>query len=100
MIRPKDLVRLGLYRTEREAVEDGIRHLLLSHPEYRVEIAVDRYRREEVSLGKAARIAGLSLEEMKELLRDRGIPLLGPETLEEIRADAERARSALPSTKP
>ncbi len=37
MIRPKDLVRLGLYRTEREAVEDGIRHLLLSHPEYRVQ---------------------------------------------------------------
>ena len=97
MIRPKDLVRLGLYRTEREAVEDGIRHLLLSHPEYRVAVALERYRRQEVSLGKAAQIAGLSVEEMKELLRDRGIPLLGPETREEIRADAERARSALPS---
>jgi predicted HTH domain antitoxin len=89
------LVRLGLYRNEREAVDDGIRHLLLSHPEYRVEIAVERYKLEEISLGKAAQVAGLSLEEMKELLRDRGIPLKGPETLEEVQADAERARKAL-----
>jgi predicted HTH domain antitoxin len=95
MIRPKDLVRLGLYRNEREAVEDGIRHLLLSHPEYRVEIAVERYKREEISLGKAAQLAGLSLEEMKELLKDRGIPLKGPEILEEIHTDAEQARKAL-----
>ena len=94
-IKPKELVELDLYRDEQEVVEEGIRHILMSHPEYKIEIAVKRYKKGLASLGKAADLAGVSLEEMREILRTRGVGLKGPETKEEIREDAKHAREAL-----
>lgn len=94
-IKPKELVDLGLYKDEQEVIEEGVRHILRSHPEYKIEIAVKRYKEEAVSLGKAADIAGISLEEMKEILKTRGVALKGPESGEEIKEDAERARRSL-----
>jgi predicted HTH domain antitoxin len=94
IIEPKELVDLGLYKSEDEVIEDGVRHILLGHPEYRIEIAVEKYKREEISLGKAANIAGLTLEEMRGVLKNRGVSLRGPESLEEIREDVERASKA------
>ena len=94
VIEPKKLVELGLYKSELEVIEDGIRHLLRSHPEFRMRIAVEKYKQEEISLGKAAEIVGVSLEEMKEILKDQGIFLKGPESPEEIQEDAQKAKKA------
>ena len=94
-INPKELVDLGFYEDEQHVIEEGIRHILRDNPEYRIEIAVKRYKEEAVSLGKAADIASVSVEEMKETLRSRGVALKGPESKEEINGDAERARRAL-----
>jgi len=91
-IKPKELVDLALYRDEQEVIDEGVRYILRSHPEYRTEIAIKRYKEEAVSLGKAADLAGISLEEMKEVLRTRGVALKGPETKEKIKEDAKRAR--------
>jgi len=94
-IKPKELVDLALYRDEQEVIDEGVRYILRSHPEYRTEIAIKRYKEETVSLGKAADLAGISLEEMKEVLGTRGVALKGPESKEEIKEDAKRAREAL-----
>lgn len=94
-IKPKELVDLALYKDEQEVIEEGVRYILRSHPEYRIEIAIKRYKEEVVSLGKAADLAGISLEEMKEVLKSRGVALKGPESREEIKEDAERAKEAL-----
>jgi len=94
-IKPTELVALGLYGNEQDVIDDGIRHILRSHPEYKIEIAVKKYKQEEVSLGKAADIAGISSEEMKEILRTRGVPLKGLESIKEIQEDAERARKVI-----
>jgi predicted HTH domain antitoxin len=94
-IKPKELVDLALYKDEQEVIDEGVRYILRSHPEYRIEIAIKRYKEETVSLGKAADLAGISLEEMKEVLRTRGVALKGPQSKEEIKEDAERARETL-----
>lgn len=94
-IKPEELVELGLYKDEQEVLEEGIRHILRLHPEYKIEIAVKRYKDEQVSLGKAADIAGISIEEIKEILRARGIAMKGPESVQEVNEDAERTRQAL-----
>jgi len=94
-IKPKELVDLALYKDEQEVIDEGVRYILRSHPEYRIEIAIKRYKEEAVSLGKAADIAGVSLEEMKDILRTRGVAQKGPESKEEIKEDAKRAREAL-----
>ena len=94
-IKPKELVDLALYKDEQEVIDEGVRYILRSHPEYRIEIAIKRYKEEVVSLGKAADLASISLEEMKEVLRTRGVALKGPDRKEEIKEDAERAGEAL-----
>jgi len=94
-ITPTELVALGIYGNERDAIDDGIRHILRSHPEYKIEIAVKKYKQEEVSLGKAADIAGVSIEDMKELLRTRGIAIKGIESIKEIQEDVDRARKTI-----
>jgi predicted HTH domain antitoxin len=44
-------------------------------PGLRIEIAVDLYRNEKVSLWKAAEIAGFCMEEFKDLLSARSIKI-------------------------
>ena len=52
-----------------------------------------RYRTEELSLAKAATLAGVSFDRMKEILVEHGIPLrLGPATIDEARAEIEALR--------
>lgn len=58
-------------------------------PNLRVELAIRRYQTEDISLARAAHLAGISFDSMKKLLVARGIPLrLGPadeqEALQEV----------------
>ena len=47
-----------------------------------------RYQTENISLGKAAEIAGLCWDDMKQILMKNGIrPRLGPETIEEAKEE-------------
>ena len=80
----KDFVSAGLYEDEKAVVRDAVRALLSEKPQLRLEVAIYRYRTEEISLAKAAALAGVSWERMREILLSRGVqPRLGPETEEE-----------------
>ncbi len=53
--------------------------LLREKPQLRVELALNRYQTEDISLAKAAQVAGLSFDSFKALLVQRSIqPRLGP----------------------
>ncbi len=59
----------------------------------RIQLAIHRYQTEEISLAKAAHLAGVSWAQMKDILLERGIqPRLGPETLEEAREEVQALR--------
>lgn len=95
-IRPteaKDFVLARLYGSEEEVVQDALRHLLRARPEARVELAVHRYQSEELSLAKAAELAGVSWSQMREILVEKGIPpRLGPETTEQAEGEVQALR--------
>jgi predicted HTH domain antitoxin len=84
-----DLVQAKLYRDETEVVQDALRHLLQDRPDLRIALAAHFYQTdEEMTLAKAASLAGVSAERMKEILTSRAIPLrLGPATIEDARAE-------------
>lgn len=67
------LVTLGGYESRDAVLDDALRELLRRRPELRVELAVEKYRTDRVSLNRAAELAGLSAEEFKSELADRGI---------------------------
>ena len=96
MVRTEDLVKAGLYKNEQAVIQDGLRYLLQARPDVRLELALHRYQTEDISLGKAANLAGVSFEQMKEVLHTRGVQLrLGPESEEEAQEEVTALRSCL-----
>jgi predicted HTH domain antitoxin len=95
LVNVRDLVDANLYPDEESVVRDALRSLLRTRPEMRLELAVRRYEAEEdLSLARAASIAGVSFDQMKALLHERGIPLrLGPTSVEEAQAEVTELKS-------
>jgi predicted HTH domain antitoxin len=65
------LIRTKSYASREEVISEAVKALLVLKPDLRKEIAIDLYKNGEVRLWKAAEMAGLSLEEFKELLASR-----------------------------
>ena len=88
-INLKGLVDTGLYESEEKAIYEALKALFNENPKIRKKLAIYRYQNKEISLGKAAQIAGLCWEEMKDELIRNGIkPKLGPQTIEEAKKDS------------
>jgi predicted HTH domain antitoxin len=67
------LLEWGLFESEESLMLSAYRSLLTLQPGLKTELALSLYEREEISLGRAAEIAGVSREQMKEILASRGI---------------------------
>jgi len=87
-IELEELVKAGVYTDDDAAIQEALRVLWQERPAVRIGVAVHRYRTEGLSVARAAALAGVCFDRMKEILAERGVPLrLGPETLEDARAE-------------
>jgi predicted HTH domain antitoxin len=102
MLEPQTLVAARLYPSQAAVIADALRSLLMEKPQLRLELAIYRYQTEDISLAKAASLAGVSFDQMKMLMVQRGVQLrLGPiddaeiaeeiDTLERLLADRDSA---------
>jgi Arc/MetJ-type ribon-helix-helix transcriptional regulator len=62
------LVKAGYYSSKSDVVKDALRTFLSTKKNLRLAAAVELYKREEISLGKAAEIADVGIVEFKEIL--------------------------------
>jgi len=60
--------------------------------ELRKLVALELYRENVISIGKAAEVAGLSVAEFMEFSAKRSVPLIIHYTLEDLKADRETAK--------
>jgi predicted HTH domain antitoxin len=67
------VVKAGYYSSKSEVVKDALELLFETRKELRIASAVEMYKNGDISLGKAAEIAGVMIVEFKELLASRGI---------------------------
>ena len=96
MLQTADFVKAKLYDSEEAVIRDALRYLLRSRPEMRIQLAIHRYQEEELSLAKAAALAGVSWAQMRDILLEKGIqPRLGPETAAEAEAEVNQLRRYL-----
>jgi len=96
MVTPQDLVQAGLYPDEQTVIRQAMRALWQEHPQLRIDWAVYQYQTRDISLAKAAALANVCYERMKEILLQRGVqPRLGPETLAEARQELKVVEQAL-----
>ena len=90
------LVKAGVFRSKTEAVKEALRLLFATRPQLSVEAAVQLYREGEVTLGRAAEIAGITRWEFETLLADRGIQRsVTPDPVEELERQVERLQPGL-----
>jgi len=90
MLKLQDFVEARLYESEEDLIQDALRHLLRNRPDLRIQLAIHRYQSEDLSLAKAADLAGVSWAQMRDIMLERGIEYhLGPETLTEAEAEVE-----------
>ena len=88
VLEPQVLVAARLYPSQDAVIEDALRALLQEKPQLRIELAIYRYQTEDISLAKAANLAGVSFDRMKVLMLQRGVQLrLGPADDAEIREE-------------
>ena len=73
----------GFYASEADLVADAIRTLLAARPDVRVATACRLYEQGTLSLGKAAELASLDIEEIKHALAERDISRTAPESVDE-----------------
>jgi len=96
MLQVQTLVDARLYPDEAAVVQDALRSLLSEKPQLRIELAIHRYQTQNVSLAKAAHLAGVSFDRMKAILVARGVqPRLGPEDEADARAEVAELRRIL-----
>jgi len=69
----KVIPKVSSYSSISEFVEDAINTLLAARKDLRVDIACELYKEGKVSITKACEIAKVDIEEMKEILHDKGI---------------------------
>jgi predicted HTH domain antitoxin len=85
---------IKLSRRQPAMVDQVLRTGLAENKAAQWAVVVGAYVDEEISLGKAAELLGLSWIKTRDLFREKGIPLkLGPETVEEAVAEVEAARA-------
>lgn len=90
------LVTIGKYPSKKELVEDALRALIRAKPELRRDVAIELYRKREVSLSRAAEICGLNIEDFKELLKENSIEIPVPSIpIEEVDEEVERILEAV-----
>ena len=90
MVTPQELVQAGLYPNEQTVVKEALQVLWQERSQLRLDWAIYQYQTQEISLAKAAAMAGVSFDRMKAILRQRDIqPRLGPETVDEARQEMD-----------
>ncbi len=85
------LTETGLYATQEAILIDAVRTLLAARPDLRQAIGCRLYEKGSLSLGRAAEWSGLTIAEMKEVLRQKGIRRQTEESTAAIEAMAKKA---------
>lgn len=67
------LVRSGFYSSKSDVMKDAFRCLFEHKPNLKLTAAIEIYKEDKVSLGRAAEIAEMNTFDFKEALADRGI---------------------------
>ena len=89
------LVKGGYFRSKDSFIEESVKYMLVSRGDLKINAAVEMYRSGDVSLTRAAEVAGMSIFEFKEVLKTRGITMVvEAPSKEEINSQIKRMEDA------
>jgi len=87
------LIKRGYYDNKSEIFREAIRGLFANNQTLRISAVVELYQDRRISLGKAAEMAGLTIEEMKEIFASQDVIFeRGPSDNEEMEEQVEQMK--------
>jgi len=87
-------VKAGIFENKSDAIRHVLREYFEKNQNARIAAAVSLYEDSEITLGTAARLAGVNRFEMREILREDGVELrFGPEDMAAVKEEIEVARN-------
>ena len=87
-------IRAGIFENKSDAIRHVLREYFEQNQNARIAAAVSLYEDKEITLGTAARLAGVNRFEMRDILREEGVELrFGPEDMETARDEIDAARN-------
>ncbi len=90
---------IKLQRTRPELVQRVLEKMMAEDEELRWSLVVSAYLDESISLARAAVLLGMHPLELRQVFWEKGIPIyLGPESLEDARAEVEALRASIITT--
>jgi len=88
------VIRSGIYLNEEELYDEAIRALFEVKLDLKMIVAVELYREGEVSIEKAAEIAGVNVVQFKEILSPKGVTRGVGSGVEELMRKTEELKIA------
>jgi len=86
-------IKAGVFENKSDAIRHAIRQYFEDDEEARTAAAVHLYEEGEISIGKAARLADVSRQEMPGILQEHGVEVrLGPKDMDDAEREIEAAR--------
>jgi predicted HTH domain antitoxin len=86
-------VKAGIFENKSDAIRHVLREYFQENQNARVAAAVSLYEDSEITLGTAARLAGVNRFEMRDILREEGVELrFGPEDMDAAKDEIDAAR--------
>ncbi len=70
------VVRAGLFHSREEALAEAVNIFFAVRPAMRLEAAIELFKECEVSLSRAAEMAGMDVLTFRKLLADRGVSII------------------------
>jgi len=67
------LISSGAYKSKNDLFIDAYRALIITKPNLKIKSAVELYKNKKVSLSRASEIAGVNIEEFKNILESAGV---------------------------
>ncbi|MCI0503609.1 UPF0175 family protein [Candidatus Micrarchaeota archaeon] len=90
------LVEAGMFGNMSELIREAVRHLVEEKKLSDLDLAIELYKKDKVSLGKAAAIAGIPYDEMLDALYLRGVqPRFEPATTKDADKELKAAKRLL-----
>lgn len=89
------IIRAGYYSNKSEIVREALRDFFERKSQLRIAAAVEMYKKGEITLSRAAEIAGMNFFDFKALISERGIKIIVPrQSKDEIKRGADIIRKA------
>ena len=87
-------IRAGIFENKSDAIRHVLREYFDQNQNARIAAAVSLYDEGTITLGTAARLAGVNRFEMRDILREEGVELrIGPEDMAAASDEIETARN-------